>query len=73
VELPNTCEGLVHISSLDALDDFNYDENTMALVGVRTRKRFGIGDLVEVKLTRVDVDQRQVDFHYLQHLEVKEN
>lgn len=72
VELPNTVEGLVHMSSLEIMDDFDYDEKSMALVGMRSRKRFSIGDLVEVKLIRVDVDQRQVDFQYLQHLEVKE-
>ena len=72
VELPNTVEGLVHISSLEILDDFDYDEKGMALVGLRSRKRFGIGDFVEVKLMRVDVDQRQIDFRYLQHLEAKD-
>lgn len=72
VELPNTVEGLVHMSSLEIMDDFDYDEKSMALVGVRSRKRFSIGDLIEVKLTRVDVDQRQIDFQYLQHLEAKE-
>jgi ribonuclease R len=60
------------MSSLEIMDDFDYDEKSMALVGMRSRKRFSIGDLVEVKLVRVDVDQRQVDFQYLQHLEAKE-
>ena len=73
VELPNTVEGLVHMNSLEIMDDFDYDEKRMSLLGLRSRKRFSIGDLVEVKLVRVDVDQRQIDFMYLQHLEAKES
>jgi ribonuclease R len=72
VELPNTIEGLVGMHSLAELDNFEYDENSMSLVGMMTRKRFSIGDLVEVNLVRVDVDQRQIDFKYIKHLEVKE-
>lgn len=72
VELPNTVEGLVGMHSLSAMDDFVYEEASMALVGTRTRKRFSIGDLIEVKLVRVDVEQRQVDFQYMTHIEVKE-
>jgi ribonuclease R len=33
-----------------------------SLIGERTKRRFRIGDPVQVELVRVNVDQRQIDF-----------
>lgn len=61
VGLPNTVEGLVHVSTLTD-DYYHFHENLYALIGERTRRRFRLGDTVVVRLTRVDVDTRQIDF-----------
>jgi len=61
VQLPNTVEGLVHISSLTD-DYYHFHENYYALIGERTRRRFRLGDPVVVRVGRVDVDNRQIDF-----------
>ncbi|HEY8347671.1 MAG TPA: ribonuclease R [Symbiobacteriaceae bacterium] len=61
VQLPNTVEGLVHVSTLTD-DYYHFHENAYALVGERTRRRFRLGDPVIVKLVRVDVEQRRLDF-----------
>lgn len=61
VELPNTVEGLVHVSSLTD-DYYSYWEKEMVLFGQHTKKAYRIGDEVKVQVVRVDVDQRQVDF-----------
>jgi len=61
VELPNTCEGLVHISSLTD-DYYSFWEKEMVLFGQHTKKMYRIGDEVRVQVVRVDVDQRRVDF-----------
>ena len=61
VQLPNTVEGLVHVSTLTD-DYYHFHEKHYALVGERTRRRFRLGDPVMVKLTRVDPDLRQLDF-----------
>jgi len=61
VELPNTVEGLVHVSSLTD-DYYSYWEKEMVLFGQHTKKSYRIGDEVKVQVVRVDVDQRQVDF-----------
>jgi ribonuclease R len=61
VQLPNTVEGLVHVSTLTD-DYYHFHENFYALIGERTRRRFRLGDAVVVKLSRVDIDNRQLDF-----------
>jgi ribonuclease R len=61
VQLPTTVEGLVHISSLTD-DYYHFHDNYYALIGERTRRRFRLGDTVVVRVGRVDVDNRQVDF-----------
>ncbi len=61
VQLPNTVEGLVHVSTLTD-DYYHYHEKFYALIGERRRRRFRLGDSVVVRLVRVDVDTRQIDF-----------
>jgi len=61
VELPNTVEGLVHVSTLTD-DYYTYLEDKMILMGQHTKKMYRIGDEVKVQVARVDVDKRQIDF-----------
>ena len=61
VELPNTIEGMVHVSNMT--DDFyHFDERQMAMIGERQAKVFRIGDPVQIKVINVDVDERMIDF-----------
>ncbi|MFU8858553.1 MAG: ribonuclease R [Deferrisomatales bacterium] len=54
-------EGLVRVSGLH--DDFyHFSEQTQALIGERTRRTYRIGDRLRVRLDRVDVARRQIDF-----------
>lgn len=64
VELENTVEGLIHISTMKD-DYYEYVEKQMALVGRNTHRTFQIGQEVEIKLMRVDKDQSEVDFELL--------
>jgi ribonuclease R len=58
VELP--VEGLVHISSLS--DDYYYREpETHTLIGRRSNRRYRLGDRLQVRIVRVDVDRRELD------------
>lgn len=61
IELPNTIEGLVHVSFLTD-DYYHYHEKAYALVGERTGKQYRIGDVVEVRVAKVNVDERSIDF-----------
>ena len=65
MELPNTVEGLVHVSSLTD-DYYAFWEKEMVLFGQHTKKAYRIGDKVKVQVVRVDVDQRQVDFEVVE-------
>ncbi|PYZ92873.1 ribonuclease R [Salipaludibacillus keqinensis] len=61
VELPNTIEGLVHVSYLTD-DYYHYDEKRYAMIGERTGNVFRIGDEIDVRLTKVNVEERIIDF-----------
>ncbi|GEA17860.1 ribonuclease R [Moorella sp. E306M] len=61
VELENTVEGLVHVSTLTD-DYYHYQEDQLALVGEHTGRVFRIGQPVEVVVARANVEARQVDF-----------
>ncbi len=54
-------EGLVHISNLPQ-DYFHFDPIARQLIGERTNKRFRLGDSVDVKVMRVDLDEKKIDF-----------
>jgi ribonuclease R len=61
VELENTVEGLVHVEDLKD-DYYHIRQDIHALVGERTNKRYRLGDEVDVKLIRVDPEEREIDF-----------
>ncbi len=61
VSLPNTVEGLIHISAMQD-DYYEYVEKHMALVGRKFHRIYQIGQPIQVKLIRVEKDQREVDF-----------
>ncbi|HEX6922449.1 MAG TPA: ribonuclease R [Bacillales bacterium] len=65
VELPNTIEGLVHISYLTD-DYYHYDETQYALIGERTGNVFRIGDEVDIRVLNVDPDERTIDFELVE-------
>jgi ribonuclease R len=54
-------EGLVHISNLGQ-DYFHFDPTSHQLKGERTGSKFRIGDRVMVKVARVSLDDKKIDF-----------
>ena len=54
-------EGLIHISTL-ANDYYHYDASMFSLIGERTGKTYRLGDKVNIMVTRVDLDERKIDF-----------
>lgn len=64
VELPNTIEGLIHISRMQD-DYYEYVEKYLALVGRNTRRTYKIGQPIRVKVIHVDKEQSEIDFELL--------
>jgi len=54
-------DGLVHISELGR-DYFQFDAARHMLLGERSGKRFRLADRMKVKLVRVDLETRKIDF-----------
>lgn len=61
VELPNTVEGMVHISNLRD-DYYRYDEEHYELVGERTGRRYKLGQTVMICVEDTDKLARTIDF-----------
>ncbi len=54
-------EGLVHVTALGN-DYFHFDPAKHRLSGERTNKTYRLGDKIQVKVVRVDLDERKIDF-----------
>lgn len=61
VELENTIEGLVKAESIKG-DYYVFDNDLMALIGKKSKKKYSFGDKVKVKVTRADKDRSEIDF-----------
>ena len=53
-------EGLIHITSLGR-DFYHYDDVRMCLTGENTGKKYCVGDVVEVKVAAVNLDEKKID------------
>lgn len=61
------CEGLVSVrDDLSEYDDFRLDEADYALVGLRSGRKFRMGDAVKIKVVAANLEKRQLDFHWVQ-------
>lgn len=57
----NKCEGMVRLR--DITDDFySLDEKNYAIIGQRKKKKYQLGDEVEIKVKNVNLAKRQIDF-----------
>jgi len=61
IQLPNTVEGLVHISAMDD-DYYVYDERHLCLIGERTKNIYRLGDEMRIKVSRVDIATKEIYF-----------
>lgn len=65
IELDNVyVQGLVHITSLTN-DYYQYDNANHLLRGKRSNQVYRLGDRLRVRLARVDLDARSIDFELL--------
>lgn len=54
-------EGLVHVTALKS-DYYHYDEQSHCLFGEHSKKRYSLGDEVQIIVARVSLDERKMDF-----------
>ena len=66
VELPNTVEGLVHITALSD-DYYEFDEENYELRGELTKKVYHLGQKVTVRVADADALKRTVDFSVVEN------
>lgn len=59
------CEGMVTARDLSAYDDFRLDEADYALVGMRTKHKFRMGDRVRIKVVAANLSKRQLDYEWV--------
>lgn len=65
VELPNTIEGMVRITSIED-DYYYYDEEKYELVGEASQRKFKLGQKVKVEVVKTDKLLRQIDFELVE-------
>lgn len=57
-------EGLIHVTSLEN-DYYSFDPVKHQLVGEHNHQVYRLGDRLRVKVARVDLDERKIDFAYV--------
>jgi ribonuclease R len=63
--IENKCEGMIRLR--DIADDFYVlDEKNYCIIGQRKKKKYQLGDEVKVKVKKVDLSKRQIDFTLIQ-------
>jgi ribonuclease R len=58
-------EGLIHVTGL-ANDYFQFDPVKHRMLGERTRQSYRLGDRLRIRVARVDLDERKIDFDLVQ-------
>ena len=61
VELPNTVEGMIHVSKLPG-DYYVYDENAYEMTGQETGKKYRLGEQITIRVDGVERLTRTIDF-----------
>lgn len=67
VELPNTVEGLIHVSKLPG-DYYYYNEGTYEMTGEKTGHTFKLGEPVRVRVAGTDKLTKTIDFDLVEEL-----
>ena len=72
MELPNTIEGMIHVSMLPG-DYFYYDETSYEMVGQATDRRYKLGEKIKVQVSATDKIARTIDFTIPQDIDLEDS
>lgn len=59
------CEGMVSITSLAEYDEFRLVDTDYSLVGMRSGRKFRMGDKVRIKVVSANLERRQLDYEWV--------
>jgi ribonuclease R len=63
--IEHKCEGMVSITSLAEYDEFRLVETDYSLVGMRSGRKFRMGDKVTIKIISANLEKRQLDYEWV--------
>ncbi len=63
--IEHKCEGLVSIASLFDYDDFRLIEGDYSIAGMRSGRKFRMGDKVRIKVVAANLTKRQLDYEWV--------
>src|SRR5437763_15309693 len=63
--IEHKCEGMVSITSLAEYDEFRMVESDYSLVGMRSGRKFRMGDKVTIKVIAANLVKRQLDYEWV--------
>jgi ribonuclease R len=63
--IEHKCEGMVSITSLAEYDEFRLVETDYSLVGMRSGRKFRMGDKVTIKIVAANLEKRQLDYEWV--------
>jgi ribonuclease R len=63
--IEHKCEGMVSITSLAEYDEFRLVDTDYSLVGMRSGRRFRMGDKVRIQVIAANLDKRQLDYEWV--------
>jgi ribonuclease R len=63
--IEHKCEGMVSITSLAEYDEFRLVETDYSLVGMRSGRKFRMGDRVRIKVISANLGRRQLDYEWV--------
>ena len=63
--IEHKCEGMVSITSLAEYDEFRLVDTDYSLVGMRSGRKFRIGDRVRIQVIAANLEKRQLDYNWV--------
>ena len=63
--IEHKCEGMVSITSLAEYDEFRLVDTDYSLVGMRSGRKFRMGDRVRIKVIAASLEKRQLDYEWV--------
>jgi ribonuclease R len=66
------CEGFLSVEALND-DWYQFNEDRMVMAGRRKKRMFRVGQKMQIQVTRVDLDQRQIEFGMAENKDIEDS